>query len=145
MSFRDGSKLGREISRRVFWNAGKFWTLKERRFETLSQNRDALSPGARLLAGGLLFPAARLRPHRPAKDAFRQIAHRGFAELSRRTPGTFFTAITVVAKQAGDRVAAAKKVDLETVSLFLGAGFRIDAPDVLFRIGISSFFHRASL
>jgi hypothetical protein len=27
------------------------------------------------------------------------------------------------------------------VSLFLGARFRIDAPNVLFRIGISSFFH----
>jgi hypothetical protein len=27
------------------------------------------------------------------------------------------------------------------VSLFFGAWFRIDAPDILFRIGISSFFH----
>jgi hypothetical protein len=27
------------------------------------------------------------------------------------------------------------------VSLFFGARFRIDAPDILLRIGISSFFH----
>jgi hypothetical protein len=27
------------------------------------------------------------------------------------------------------------------VGLFLGARFRVDAPNVLFRIGISSFFH----
>jgi hypothetical protein len=31
------------------------------------------------------------------------------------------------------------------VGLFFGARFRVDAPDVLFRIGISSFFHLLSL
>lgn len=91
-----------------------------------------LPPPARFLSCSLLFPRAFLGTHRSAKDAFRQIAHRGFAELSRCTTCAFFSAVTVVAKQARDRVAAAKKVDLKTVSLFLGAGFRIDAPDVLF-------------
>ena len=38
-----------------------------------------------------------------------------------------------------------KKMHLETVRLFLGAGFRINAPDVWFRIRIWSFSHGVCL
>ena len=50
--------------------------------------------------------------------------------------------MAIVTEQTRDGAAAAKKMDLKAVGLFFGARFRIDAPDVLFRIGISSFFHR---
>src|SRR5205085_4856908 len=56
-------------------------------------------------------------------------------------PRAFLAAVTVITEQTRDRIPAAKKVNLKTVSLFFGARFRVDAPDVLFRIGISSFFH----
>jgi hypothetical protein len=47
-------------------------------------------------------------------------------------PRAFFPTVAVVAKQTRDRIPAAKKMDLKTVRLFLGARFRVDAPDVLF-------------
>jgi hypothetical protein len=40
--------------------------------------------------------------------------------------------VAVVAKQTRDCIPAAKKMDLKAVRLFLGARFRVDAPDVLF-------------
>src|SRR5438270_4235136 len=103
------------ISLRVFWNAGRLMT-KERR------NR-ALSTCARFLPRHRLFPAAFLRASWSAKDAIRQIAHRGFAEFPRGTPGAFFPAVAIVAEQTRNRVSSAEKVDLKAVSLFLGAGF----------------------
>jgi hypothetical protein len=102
---------------------------------------DALSTRASFLPRRPLFAARLLRPTWPAKHALRQITHRRFPELSRRTARTVFPPVTVIAEQAGHRVASTEKMHLEAVGLFLGACFRIDAPDVLLRIGISSLFH----
>ena len=63
------------------------------------------------------------------------------SDVRRRAEITRLPAMAVVTKQTRDRAAAAKKMDLKAVGLFFGARFRIDAPDVLLRIGISSLFH----
>ena len=102
--------------------------------------KEFLSAPARFLSGS--FPGSRLlRRARTTKHALGQITHGGLPKLPGRAPCPFLAAEPIVTKQTRDRVAAAKKMDLKAVSLFFGAGFRIDAPDVLFRIGISSFFH----
>src|SRR6476469_343963 len=95
-----------------------------------------LAPPARFLA------AALLRRARPAKHALWQIAHCRLPKLSRRAPRAFLAAVAIVTEQTGNRFAGAKKMNLKAVSLFFGARFRIDAPNVLFRIRISSCFHR---
>ena len=100
-----------------------------------------LAPRARFLSGRPLLAARLLCGGRLAIEAFRQVAHRRLAELPRRAPRPFFSAMAVVAEQARHGIAPAKKVHLKTVRLFLGARFRVDAPNVLFRIRISSFFH----
>ena len=110
------------------------------RFDRVSPLPKNLPAPARFLSGSLFAPRLLCRAG-PAKNALRQIAHRRFPVLPRRTPRAFLAAVTVITEQTRDRIPAAKEVNLKTVSLFLGARFRVDAPDVLFRIGISSFFH----
>lgn len=124
--------------------------------ENISVGRDSVEPRivatrgvtesrpTNLSASALLTARLFCRP-RPTKNAFRQIAYGGFPKLPRGAPGAFFAAEAIVTKQTRDRLTAAKKMNLKTVSLFFGARFRVDAPDVLFRIGISSFFHSVSL
>jgi hypothetical protein len=103
--------------------------------------RDALAPRASFLPDRPLFAPRFLCSGWSAKHARGQISHRRFPELPGRTPRTLFAAVTVIAKQASHRVTSTEEMDLEPVGLLLGARFRIDAPDVLFRIGISSLFH----
>jgi hypothetical protein len=104
----------------------------------------SLPTSARLLPRSLLTPPL-LGCAGPAKNAIRQIAHGRFPKFPGGAPGAFFATKAIIAEQTRDGVATAKKMDLKAVSLFLGAWFRIDAPDILLRIGISSFFHRVSL
>jgi hypothetical protein len=146
------------ISPRVSWNAGRNTDFKERRFEIADRIKTAISnrrslgltakrcspPSARLLqsgrflpsrpllSGALLLPATFLCRSRPAKYSLGEFAHFRVPEFPRCSPCAFFSAVAVIAKEPGDRGAAAKKMDLKTVGLFFGARFRVDAPDILF-------------
>src|SRR5438270_3997777 len=101
-----------------------------------------LTPRPGLASLGRLFLAfGLLRCPGSVKQPLRQIAERFFAEFAGRSARAFLPAVAVVAKQPRHRVAAAKKMDLKAMCLFLGASLRIDAPDVLFGIGIRSLFH----
>jgi hypothetical protein len=84
------------------------------------------------LSRRLFLPAALLRTSGSAKNSFRQFAHRRLPKFPGRPPRAFLPAIAVIAEEAGHCISATKKMDLEAVGLFLGAGLRIDAPDVLF-------------
>src|ERR1051326_3965880 len=53
----------------------------------------------------------------------------------------FFSAKKRIAKHSGHSVFPAQKVHLESVRLFLGPRFGVDAADVRFRVGIRSSSH----
>jgi hypothetical protein len=91
-----------------------------------------LPASARFLSLRLLFSATLLRRSRTAKYPVWQIAQRRLPKLPGCPSRAFFPTVAVVAKQTRDCVPAAKKMDLKAVRLFLGARFRVDAPDVLF-------------
>jgi hypothetical protein len=64
-------------------------------------------------------------------------------KLSRSAPRSSFSTIEAVTEHFCHDTITAKKVDLKTMRLFLGACFRIDSADVFFRIRIrpSSSLH----
>ncbi len=62
-------------------------------------------------------------------------------EFPRSAAGRFLTAMHSIAEHFGYHFLAAQKMDLETMCLFRGTGFCIDALDVRFRIRIGSFSH----
>ena len=75
-------------------------------------------PGSRFL---LLLRAKCLSHH--AGD-------RALLKLSRSPTGRFLAAVNRVAKHLGNRSGSPKKMDLESVGLFLGPRFGVNAPDV---------------
>jgi hypothetical protein len=87
---------------------------------------------ARFVSLRLLLPATFLRCSRSAKYPVWQIAQRRLSKLPRRSSRAFFSTVAVVAKQTRNRVPAAKKMDLKSVRLFLGARLCVDPPYVLF-------------
>ena len=155
------------ILRRVSWNAGRRLTaLLDGRARLcravdnwrFSVRLDRVSPYQRLSPRGFLAlspsPCSCLRFASPAKPSFSfrraqrspknaggQIAHGLALELSRGPPRAFFPAVSTVAEQFRHRLPPTKEVHLEPVRLFFGAWFGVDATNVLFRVGISSFFH----
>ncbi|HEV2096187.1 MAG TPA: hypothetical protein VGQ82_06750 [Chthoniobacterales bacterium] len=50
-----------------------------------------------------------------------------------------------IAEHPANGLAAAQEMNLKTVRLLTRTWFGIDTPDVGFRVGISSFFHSASI
>jgi hypothetical protein len=134
------------ILRPVSWNAGRLLVPPNRSRGARHKPLYSSTP-ARLLSLRLgPFAARNLRAcfpraHRSAKYACRQTAHGRALELPGGPPRAFLPAVSAVAEQSGHRFPAAKKVHLKSVRLFLGAGLGVDATNVLFRIGISSFFH----
>jgi hypothetical protein len=97
-----------------------------------STGNEGLPPRARFLARDGLLSTALFGPDRSPEDPFREIAHRRSLEFAGRAPSSLLASIPSVTKQARYGLTAAKKMDLETVRLFLGARLRIDAPDILF-------------
>jgi hypothetical protein len=91
-----------------------------------------LPAAARFVSLRLLLPATLLRCARAAKYPVWQIAQRRLPKLPCRSSGAFLSTVAVVAKQTRDRVPAAKKMDLKSVRLFLGARLCVDPPYVLF-------------
>src|SRR5260370_40301329 len=71
----------------------------------------------------------------------RQTAHRCAPEPPRRTPRPFFATANAIAKHFRYDVTSTKEMHLETVGLFLRASFRIDPPNVRFRIRIRASSH----
>jgi hypothetical protein len=55
---------------------------------------------------------------------------RALLKLSRSPAGGFLAAINRVAKHLGNRGGSPKKMDLESMSLFFGPRFGVNAPDV---------------
>jgi hypothetical protein len=87
----------------------------------------------------------RLNLVKAQKFALGQTAHRCAPELSRRTPRPFLATVNAIAKHFRYDVISAKKMHLETVSLFLGASFCIDPPNVRFRIRVRASSHEQEL
>jgi hypothetical protein len=98
--------------------------------EGLSGSAGRLTPSA---FGALAFALG--RPPRPsylAEDAFGEFAHGRKLKPSGRAAGCFLSSINGVAKHFRDGGSAAKKMDLKTVRLFLGARLGVDAADIGF-------------
>ncbi len=127
-------------NRRFSRSARQSLALPKRR-ASIDALRVAFLPFALVFLPREAFAFAFRRAHRSAKNARRQIAHGGALELSRGPPRAFFPAVSTVAEQSRHRFPPAKEVHLKSVRLFLGARLGVDATNVLFRIGISSFFH----
>ena len=74
----------------------------------------------------------------------RQIGNRYALEFSRSTTSRFLSAMHSIAEHFGHHFLPTKEMDLETVRLFCGAGFCVDAFDVRFGIRVGSFSHEIS-
>jgi len=81
--------------------------------------RALASPGSRFL---LLL--------RGAKSLSHHAGDRALLKLSRSPTGRFLAAVNRVAKHLGNRSGSPKKMDLESVGLFFGPRFGVNAPDV---------------
>jgi hypothetical protein len=114
-----GSRRDQNILRQDLSNAGKFIVGK------------TATIAARLLKSDKLSP--------------RQTSQSRLLEFSRGTPRLQLAAIDAVAKHLGHDFISAKKVDLKTMRLFLGARFCIDAANVRLRIGIRTSSHESKL
>jgi hypothetical protein len=73
--------------------------------------------------------------------ALGQTAHRCAPEPPRCTPRTFLATVNAIAKHFRYDVTSTKEMHLETVGLFLRASFRIDPPNVRFRIRVGASSH----
>jgi hypothetical protein len=73
-----------------------------------------------------------------------QIGDRQAFEFSRGAAGCFLSAMHSIAEHFGHHFLPTKEMDLETVRLFCGAGFCIDAFDVRVGIRVGSFSHEIS-
>ena len=76
------------------------------------------------------------------KFALGQTARRCAPEPARRTPRPFLATVNAIAKHFRYDVTSAKKMHLETVGLFLRASFRIDPPNIRFRIRVGFSWHK---
>lgn len=85
--------------------------------------------------------ARRFRAQRTAEYAGWQVGHSCAFELSGGPACPFFSSISAIAKQSCDRFSASKEMDLKSMRLLLGSRLRVDAADILLRVGISSSFH----
>jgi hypothetical protein len=114
-----GSRLDQKILRQDLSNAGKF------------------------IVGKTATIAARL--FKSDKLSSRQTSQSRLLEFSRGTSRLQLAAIDAVAKHLGYDFICAKKVDLKTMRLFLGARFCVDAANVRLRIGIRTSSHESKL
>ena len=74
-------------------------------------------------------------------SSIRQIGNRYAFKFSRSATSCFLSAMHSIAEHFGYHFLSAKEMDLETVRLFRGAGFCINAFDVRFGIRVGSFSH----
>ena len=146
-SFQPGCRLGRMILRPDSSNAGGL-TCSTSDDSSAADKKPLAAPSLFLLPCGgnasslrRFLPRAFVRLLRSAMSSSRQIAHRYALKLSGGPTGRLLSAMHRIAEQSGYRFPSAKEVDLKTVRLFLGAWLCVDATDVRFGIGISSFSH----
>jgi hypothetical protein len=77
----------------------------------------------------LASPRSRFLP-RGAKCLSHHAGDCALLKLTRSPTGRFLAAVNRVAKHLGNRSGSPKKMDLESVGLFLGPRFGVNAPDV---------------
>src|SRR6266513_5209260 len=107
-----GRRRARRISHRAFYDVGR-------------------------RTGGKCIPTAKSLS--AEKFPPRQTAQHRLLEFSGGTPRGLLSAIHVIAEHPGHHTVSAQEMDLKPMCLLLGARFRVDAADVLFRLRIGTF------